>query len=241
MSGRRSAGKNTLAKAAYEYFSDKGISVQECSFADTLKQFCINTLGLTHNQCYGSDEDKNSETEYLWENVEDDFLRWKFAGCKWKEKGIENGLEMDRDTFHYCSSYRSILKEGKITAREVMQLLGTDLIRKTFGNVWAAATIRSILSSPFDISIITDNRFPNEAESVLSQPLGFVVKLTRAPIPDAHASESSMDGFNWQRDKCFVLDNRDMSLEQQEEHFIPILDQILVAKKEADVAFQTHA
>lgn len=38
------------------------------SFADELKTFCINVLGLTHNQCYGLDADKNSLTNIRWED-----------------------------------------------------------------------------------------------------------------------------------------------------------------------------
>lgn len=40
------------------------------SFADTLKATCINVLGLTHEQCYGTDEDKNTETNLEWLNVD---------------------------------------------------------------------------------------------------------------------------------------------------------------------------
>ncbi len=39
-----------------------GKSVKLYSFADPLKQFCINTLGLTFEQCYGSDGEKNELT-----------------------------------------------------------------------------------------------------------------------------------------------------------------------------------
>lgn len=39
------------------------------SFADVLKQdICMNVLGLTRDQCYGSDEAKNSYTGMLWED-----------------------------------------------------------------------------------------------------------------------------------------------------------------------------
>lgn len=39
------------------------------SFADVLKQdICMNVLGLTREQCYGSDESKNSHTGMFWED-----------------------------------------------------------------------------------------------------------------------------------------------------------------------------
>lgn len=39
------------------------------SFADKLKQFCIDHFGLTPQQCYGTENDKNSLTDVLWENL----------------------------------------------------------------------------------------------------------------------------------------------------------------------------
>jgi len=41
------------------------------SFADPLKQdICINILGLTYDQCYGSDDDKNTMTDLWWDGVQ---------------------------------------------------------------------------------------------------------------------------------------------------------------------------
>ena len=109
-----------------------------------------------------------------------------------------------------------------------MQLIGTELIRETFGNVWAKATIRRIKKSGKPLSLITDNRFPNEIEAVLDEPNGYVIRLTRSPfgIDDRHPSESSLDDYDWNRDRCFVLDNAKMSIEEQNEAIVPILKDI---------------
>lgn len=40
-------------------------------FADTLKEMSINLFGLTPQQVYGSDADKNSETNIVWEDMPD--------------------------------------------------------------------------------------------------------------------------------------------------------------------------
>jgi hypothetical protein len=46
---------------------DKHIKVY--SFADPLKKdICMNILGLTYEQCYGSDEEKNVLTDLTWDN-----------------------------------------------------------------------------------------------------------------------------------------------------------------------------
>lgn len=43
-------------------------SIKLYSFADSLKEFCMDVFGLTPEQCYGTDEQKNSVTELKWEN-----------------------------------------------------------------------------------------------------------------------------------------------------------------------------
>ena len=45
-------------------------TVKVYSFADTLKnEICMNMLGLSYDQCYGSDEEKNSPTNIKWSNM----------------------------------------------------------------------------------------------------------------------------------------------------------------------------
>jgi len=119
-----------------------------------------------------------------------------------------------------------------MTGREVMQIFGTECVREIFGNVWADATLRSIKKNGRYLSIITDNRFPNEIEAVLSEPNGYIIRLTRSPFgaEDFHSSESSLDNFNWQRNKCYVLDNSKMTIAQQNEAVLPILKLIGVCK-----------
>ena len=39
------------------------------SFADYLKELCISLFGMSHQQVYGTDKQKNSETKILWENM----------------------------------------------------------------------------------------------------------------------------------------------------------------------------
>lgn len=224
LSGRKSAGKNETSKYICSVVDSK--SVKEYSFADTLKEFCIQTLGLTRDQCYGSDAQKNSPTEYRWDGV-DEFLRWRFAGMKFRRSDGEtdtiqcNSYAESKKIFYdekYSLSPRTpILMSGLITGREVMQILGTDMIRNTFGNVWAAATIRRIKADRCDIAVITDTRFPNEIEHVIKEQNGFVVRLTRNPYPDDnHPSESSLDNYDWSgKDKCYVIDNKDMTIRQQ--------------------------
>src|SRR5688572_15326111 len=43
--------------------------VKNYNFADPLKEVCIGLLGLTYEQCYGTDEQKNTLTNLRWENM----------------------------------------------------------------------------------------------------------------------------------------------------------------------------
>ena len=49
--------------------------VRAYNFADPLKRMCVGLFGLTHEQCYGTDEEKNSLTDILWDNVSHDGQR----------------------------------------------------------------------------------------------------------------------------------------------------------------------
>lgn len=69
-SGRKQSGKSTGAQYIESIINSHSlpISYRIYSFADPLKQdICMNILGLTYEQCYGSDEDKNTMTNLVWD------------------------------------------------------------------------------------------------------------------------------------------------------------------------------
>lgn len=69
-SGRKQSGKTTGAQYIESIINNQGlnISYRIYSFADPLKEdICMNILGLTYEQCYGSDEDKNTMTKLEWD------------------------------------------------------------------------------------------------------------------------------------------------------------------------------
>ena len=79
-------------------FNDSlGKFVRIYGLADTLKDLCINILGLEYNQAYGTDKEKNSETH-----------------IKWGDLPHLNGH----------------MKNTRMTAREVLQYVGTDIFSK---------------------------------------------------------------------------------------------------------------
>jgi hypothetical protein len=169
--GRKQSGKTTCS----EYITSLcgHLQTKIYNFADPLKQdICINILGLSHEQCYGSDLDKNTLTHIQWGG-------------------------------HY------------LTAREVMQVVGTDILRTMYNNVWVNATINKIMREHLDLAIIADCRFPNEVESIKSAG-GLVIKLNRNPYNSDHASEIALDANNYpQSNFDLVLNNNIMTIDEQ--------------------------
>jgi hypothetical protein len=104
-----------------------------------------------------------------------------------------------------------------MTAREVLQYVGTDMMRKMSTNVWAAALIRQIKAEGSQFAIVTDVRFPNEVK-VIQDAGGKVIKLTRFVDDgeDVHPSETALDPENYDQNNFdAVVDNMNMSIHQQ--------------------------
>jgi hypothetical protein len=168
--GRKQSGKTTCS----EFLSQNYIGSSKIyNFADPLKKdICMGILGMSYDQCYGSDEYKNTLTECYWNNKQ-------------------------------------------MTAREVMQFVGTDLFRQMKNDVWASATINKIILEKPELAIIADCRFPNEVESVKDAG-GIVIKLMRNPYNSNHLSEIALDTENYNPNNFdLVVDNTSMSIEEQ--------------------------
>jgi hypothetical protein len=171
-SGRKQSGKSTAAEyveMTIEHFN-LPLSYKTYSFADPLKyDICINILGLTHNQCYGSEEDKNTLTDLEWDGK-------------------------------------------KLTAREAMEIIGTDIFRRLKNSVWVDATINKIKKENLDLAIIPDCRFPNEVDAIIQQN-GYVIRLDRDPFGSQSNSECALDEnkYNWINFSS-IIRNQDMTI-----------------------------
>ena len=185
--------------------------VKTYSYADLLKKnVCIDVLGLSYEQCFGTDEQKNTETHLLWENmpglVSD-------QNCDWYEDVEYSKKNKTHPQIHHFSAH----PPGSMTAREVMQFVGTEIFRKMYGNVWVEGTLRQIEKDSPTMAIISDVRFINEIEGITTRPNGKVVRFTRDPYDggDQHESEKALDNYDWSQPNCIVIDNQDMTIEQQ--------------------------
>jgi len=170
--GRKQSGKTTACEFTANVFSQ---TTQQNSaiynFADPLKKMCIDIFGLTYEQCYGTDDQKN-----------------EYVNCKWPDS------------------------EEVMSAREVMQYVGTNVFRKMQHNVWSEATIRKIKDENLPLALIADCRFPNEVEAVRSAG-GLVVKLHRNIYNSSHESETALDEDRYDHGNFdMIIDNSNLSI-----------------------------
>lgn len=182
--GRKQSGKTTCSEFILKYYNgaiEPFNGARIYNFADPLKRdICMNILGLTYEQCYGEDIDKNKETDIVWDG-------------------------------------------RKLTAREVMQFVGTDIFRKMKNDVWAGATIKKIQQEKPELAIIADCRFPNEVDAIKNAG-GLIIKLNRNPHNSDHASETALDENNYPiKNFDLVVYNENISIQEQNRTILTFL------------------
>ncbi len=122
------------------------------------------------------------------------------------------------------SSVLSTPDSSIMTAREVLQWFGTNIVRRMVPNAWVNATLKRIKKDNPAVALVTDVRFPNEVAGIHALG-GKVIRLLRSPVGDLHESERALDPevFDWHQFDA-VLDNRNMTIEEQRR---PVVDLIL--------------
>lgn len=179
LAGRKRSGKESVFKLMYPYVANP----REFQFAEPLKKFCIDTLGLTREQCYGGDSDRESPTKY----------KWGFVSKEIRERYGKQAEEV-------------------MTARDVLQVVGTDLVRDQFYvNTWAEAGVRNTIGKA-TTCIFSDTRFPNEIEAIFSLSQEYlynrpvICRLYRETgLVDLHKSESALDIYDVRPNQRCIL------------------------------------
>lgn len=163
------------------------LPVKEYSFAEKLKDICIGVLGLTHEQCYGTDEQKNELTNLKWEDMPGLNKSWK--------------------------SFADTADPKFMSAREVLQYVGTNIFRRMYSECWVDCLLKKINAIKPEVALISDVRFPNECDAILNAG-GFAIRLLRGQKKDSHDSETALDDY---KKFSAVIDNRTMSIPEQNE------------------------
>jgi energy-coupling factor transporter ATP-binding protein EcfA2 len=176
------------------------------SFGDALKETCAVMFGIPIALMYGSDKDKSTETRY----TVNEFSNLVGTGKKFPFKDMGGS--------------------DKLTVRQVMQLVGTEIGRKISPTIWCDRLTEKIYSiikewSPMLI-LVEDVRFESEIECIQAMG-GNVIGLNRSIKSSAgtkHASEQVHKLF----DKCnVVIDNDEMDIHKQCNALFSIYRQIM--------------
>ena len=192
----------------YVQYADQMIwpFVKMYNFADALKELCITMFDISHEQAYGTY--KNSLTKLKWENMPGVASSTQIESLSLSTEDLEKlGLQSH--------------KPGFMTAREVLQFVGTDIFRRMYEPVWVNLLMNKIKEDSPLVAVIADCRFDNEAQAVLDAD-GTIVRLTRRPVRDTHASE---DGFKDFTAFHKVIDNENLTLPAANQELLDFLIQ----------------
>jgi hypothetical protein len=181
--------------------------VKKYSFATPLKTIAIELFGITEQQCYGTNGQKNEKIEHL---------RWENMPGVVTESWLLNQLEED-----FPALGLNYHKPGPMTAREFMQFLGTDVMRKMYDNVWCDSLIRSVNAQSPLLAVVDDLRFENEAECIQKNG-GKIIRFTRNPHQDCHDSETALDNFD---NFDAIIDNENLSIKESNEKIMEALEE----------------
>lgn len=200
LTGPKQAGKNTVANIIEKHFGDK-YEIEQWSFAGKLKQSAV--AAITGEVL--------SEEEAI-------------AFCdKLKKQDVKFKVKTD-NSFVNENSYWL-----KFSGREFLQWYGTEAHRDIFGqDFWTDSVFNSIEQEHGNVDdqlhLITDCRFPNEAQGIKDRD-GALVRILRdemEPKGKVHASEVQLP-MNIM-DKCIVNNE---SLEILEVNAVAIINDLL--------------
>lgn len=153
-------GKDTAAEYLEKKYSGR---VKRVAFADKLKKVAIDLFGLSWEQCYGSQQIKET---------------------------VDSRYGM--------------------TPREILQGIG-EKMRHVYPDIWVDTvfntTIPEFVKQGFDCFVISDVRYPNEANKIHAAG-GAVVKVIRTgsgvTVGASHSSETAMQEY---KEFDFILEN----------------------------------
>lgn len=170
ISGKKQHGKDTFATMLIsQLLSNYGIKSVRYGFADPLKRLCVETLGIEEEDAFPVDRPEERRAKPT-------LLCWgDFPGA--------------------CEKYEK--NPGDLmNVREVLQIVGTEVGREGCPSIWALAPFRKVWDEDIDVVVITDCRFPDEADNIVSHG-GEVLRVVRPGMPkgDNHPSEVSLDNY----------------------------------------------
>lgn len=207
--GRKRAGKTSLSVHLTRMHEGTIVTV-----ADALKNLCCGLLGFESIEELNTYKDNGTSWSF---NKDKEAPRWTKFIC-------------DEVFVNYTDDeYNEILKLiGEIktySVRDILQFVGTDIIRKFKPNWHVEKMVEAIKKAPTDLVCVDDVRFPNEIAAIesLGGTVFFVMRPDLSVSISNHESETSLTWplFEDNRiilnmfDLPFVLTNFDDAYETQ--------------------------
>lgn len=183
--------------------------VRGFSFAEPLKELCLNLFGLEPEKVYGTDEQKNSLTKLKWVDMPGVIIYDSDDMCD----EVYSVLEEEGIAENFYFKYLPSDEEQFMTGREFMQYLGTDILRKIYSKIWTDYCLNNIKNTSPDLALISDCRFENEINAIQSNG-GKVIYLTRNRKPGSHSSEQAGSYIELYD---AIIDNSNMTITEQNE------------------------
>ena len=182
--GRKRCGKTTLAKYLQE--EENAIII---TIANYLKYLCCDLMNITYEEL-----NEKKDNGYTFDVVPDE--RWYKIIDKRTNIGIDN-IKRELDGKHITN------------IRQLLQVIGTDVIRKYDENWHVKQMIKEIESYSEDKLIaIDDVRFPNERKAILerSGKVFFIVRTNISEISN-HSSETALKWQDFNIRDVIINDN----------------------------------
>lgn len=197
LSGKKQHGKNYFSEVLKDLLLQNDFSVVDTSFAEPIKRFCQDVFGFS-SEDMNTEEGKKKQTHLSWSDIHHDIAKINnkcayYYGCvahKTPHPSDNNWIYKPLHT--------------KMTIRELLQVIGTDVFRNGFySDIWAEAPFRKQWKE--DFVIITDCRFPNEVRHGVANNAIFIrVHNTTLDNIDNHQSETALDNYCWNKDEVYI-------------------------------------
>lgn len=195
-SGRKRCGKTSLS-----YFMKTEHNAEIITVAQALKELCCELLGYTSVTDLNIDKDNNKIIFIDNVNPTDQHNRWVNI--------IQKTIDTDKlEDIKIIEKVVNVLLDptSETTVRDVLQIVGTNIIRK-INPEWHTKKLReNILNSKSQLIVVDDIRYPNEKQ-VIDDLGGVTFFVMRPELPldiSNHSSENSLVWQNFPDDKIIV-------------------------------------
>lgn len=178
IAGLARSGKDTYARALADRAISHGLPTKRIAFADALRDVLLATDPIVYPG--GSFRAKDA----------------------WRLSDVFEGAPTGADPWEW-------VKDNTYgpEVRRLLQRLGTEGIRAKSPYFWVDQVLSTIITDPRTLYIVTDIRFPNEAQAILAYG---AVHLVRRPDPDhrRHVADHASEDLDSLADRAtFTVDN----------------------------------